>query len=391
MNYAGQLVFSSIVLGLGIGFISLMIHLKQPAEQEPQNDFLPQVQSFETKAFTSAVPISSQGTVRAFRETEISAEVDGQILSLSDSFLSGHFVKKGETLITIDPEPYQLALNAAKTQLAQAELGLAQEQARADQAKADWLSLDRAIEDASDLVLRKPQIELAQTNIAAAQAQIRLAERRLERCIIKAPYDGFIESTKAGVGQFIRGGSILGRMIDSSKVEIALPVLNQDMAFLQLPKDHNTSNIVTITGNIGQQVHQWEAKLTRLVPRIGERNQQFICIAEVEKPFDGQLPLLPNLFIEARITGITPKGVIEIPRDAVHEGDYVWVIDQEHKISRKDVQITRYNNQALAINYPGETVLIGKGLDVGELICVTRLPVMSIDMKVDPVKNSTDE
>ena len=381
-SYVAQIIFSLVVLGAGIGFIWLMIVFKPSAEKTEAQVFLPQVYVATAAACEKPIPISSQGTIRAYRETSISAEVDGQVLKLSDNFLAGRFVKQGEVLIEIDPEPYQLALDSAKTQLAQAQLQLAQEQALADQAQADWQSLGRNIKEANDLALRKPQIALANSNIDAAQAQIRLAERRLERCTITAPYDGYIEASNIGVGEVIRSGTALGHMLDSSKVEISLPILNQDMAFIQLPQHQQIGSPVSISSKIGQELHRWHGTLVRLVPRVAGKNQQFVCIAEIEQPFSGSVPLLPDLFTEADITGNSIEGLFEIPRDAVHDGHIAWVVTDKNTLRRQDITIVRYNKQALTIDYPSETVLVSSGLQTGDRVCITRLPVMSPDMEV---------
>lgn len=381
-RYLPQIIFSLLVLCAGLGFIFLMLVFKPSAEKTQAQHYLPQVYIATAALCEKPIPISSQGTIRAYRETNISAEVDGQVIALSDNFLAGRFVKRGEVLITIDPEPYQLALDSAKTQLAQAQLQLAQEQALAEQAQADWQSLGRKLTEANELALRKPQIALAQSSIEAAQAQIRLAERRLERCIITAPYDGFIESSNIGVGEVIRSGSALGHILDSSKVEISLPILNQDMAFIQLPQHQDIGSPVSISSKIGQELHRWHGTLVRLIPRVAGKNQQFVCIAEIESPFSGSVPLLPDLFTEAEITGHTVEGLFEIPRDAIHEGHTAWIVENNNRLRPQEINIVRYNKHALTIDYPGETVLVSNGLQAGDRVCITRLPVMSPGMEV---------
>ncbi len=381
-NHIGQASFSIIILSIGLLIIYLFDVFKADAPKKNNELLIPQVLAHDCELFTKPVQVDSQGSIRAFRETDISSEVDGRVVTLSDSFLSGRLVKKDTILIEIDPEPYQLALNAAEAQIAQAQLNLAQEQARADQAKKDWLSVGRNLADASDLALRKPQIDLAKASIKAAQADLDLAKRRLRQCTIKAPFDGYIERTNIGVGQVVRAGSMLGHIIDSRKVEVTLPILNQDMAFLELPNEKSIPSNVVIEANVGQTQHKWKAKLTRIIPRIGARNQQFICVAEIEEPFAGSIPLLPDLFIKAQVDGIIPQSVIEIPRDCIHEGNYVWLLTDKSTLQRQDVNIIRYNKQAADIDYNGETVLINQGLHPGDRICVTRLPVMANNLNV---------
>lgn len=385
MKHLPQIIFTLLMLCIGILAICLFVFFKPEAETRDSDIILPQVHQHQCRPFTEAVIVGSQGSVGAYRSSNISAEVDGNILSLSEHFLSGRRVSGGDVLISIDPEPYQLALKAAEAQIAQAKLNLAQEQALADQARADWLDLDRDLVDASELVLRKPQIALAQAAIQAAEAEARLAQRRLSKCQITAPFDGIIETASAGRGQFVRAGTSLGTLIDSHKVEVALPILNQDLAFVELPVGENTGSPVRIETQIGQQRYTWTGRITRLIPRIGARNQQMICIAEIEKPFDGSMPLLPDLFVQAGISGIVPQDTVEIPRAAVHGGSYVWLINDSNQLQRRDISISRYNKQALQIAHDGETVLVNQGLQADDRVCVTRLTVMSDKLQVHPI------
>ncbi len=382
MKHPIQILFSLAVLCIGAGTTALLIHFKPEAPQREQNITIPTVQAHRCSSFDQSIHIPSQGSVRAFRESDLSAEIDGSILSLSNKFLSGMFVKQGDVLIEIDPEPYQLALVAAQTRLAEAKLNLLQEQARAVQARNDWQSVGRDLKDASALALRQPQITLAEARVQAATSDIQLAQRKHNQCTITAPFDGYIERTQVGVGQSVRAGTTLGHIIDSQRVEIALPILNQDMNFLLLPKQGHSSE-VHIQANIGQQIHRWSAQLTRVVPRIGERNQQFICIAEVLNPFDNAMPLLPDLFISATIVGKTPVQCVEIPRDCIHQGNYVWIINKDARLEKRSVNIIRYHKTASSFDYDNETVLVAQSLEAGESICLTRLPVMAENMHVN--------
>lgn len=331
-----QFLFSFLILAIGAGLIVAFKAFKPEAPKKENETLIPQVVVHQCDTYNKPVQIDSQGSIRAFRESDISSEVDGRVLSLSDDFLAGRLVTKGTALIHIDPEPYQLALNAAEAQIAQAKLNLAQEQARADQAQKDWISVGKDLSKASELAMRKPQIELAMASIKAAQAEVDLAKRRLKQCTITAPFTGYIEKTAIGVGHVVRAGTMLGHIIDSSKAEVTLPILNQDMAFLHLPKGDSIPAKVSIEANVGQMQHKWSARLTRVIPRVGARNQQFICVAEIDDPFTGSVPLLPDLFVNAYVEGIIPDGVVEIPRDCIHEGNYVWLVTDKSTLQRQD-------------------------------------------------------
>src|SRR5271167_330583 len=56
------------------------------------------------------------GNVNAFNTVTVRSRVDGQIVKIN--FTEGQFVKAGDSLIEIDPRPYQVQLEQAEGQLA---------------------------------------------------------------------------------------------------------------------------------------------------------------------------------------------------------------------------------------------------------------------------------
>src|SRR6266446_511264 len=80
------------------------------------------------KVITKDVPVylDEIGTCAAYETVQVQAQVSGQILARH--FQDGSDVKKGDLLFTIDPRPYQAALDQAQGQLAQAKSKLVLDQ-----------------------------------------------------------------------------------------------------------------------------------------------------------------------------------------------------------------------------------------------------------------------
>src|SRR5437870_10392385 len=66
------------------------------------------------------------GTCAAYETVQVQAQVSGQIIARN--FQDGADVKKGDLLFTIDPRPYQAALEQAQGQLGQAQSKLVLDQ-----------------------------------------------------------------------------------------------------------------------------------------------------------------------------------------------------------------------------------------------------------------------
>ena len=105
--------------------------------------------------------ISSQGTVGPRTQTNLMAEASGQIIEVSEAFVSGGFFNTGDVLVRIDPRNYQSAVKKSRASVAKAETLLAKESALGGYAKEDYnrlLKLKPGTGPASALTLRKPQL-----------------------------------------------------------------------------------------------------------------------------------------------------------------------------------------------------------------------------------------
>ena len=74
------------------------------------------VQTVTVQQKTVPVFLTALGTVTAYNSVTINTRVSGQLLQVN--FTEGQAVRKGQLLLTIDPRPYQAALDQAAGQLA---------------------------------------------------------------------------------------------------------------------------------------------------------------------------------------------------------------------------------------------------------------------------------
>ena len=156
--------------------------------------------------------VASQGSVAPRTETTLIAEASGQIIEVSNAFVGGGFFAKGDVLIRIDPRNYSAAVKRAKANVARAATQLATESAMAGYARDDWKRLREVspgVAPASDLTLRKPQLQEALASLQSAEADLEKAEGDLDRTVIRAPYNGIVRQKIADIGQYVNTGSQL--------------------------------------------------------------------------------------------------------------------------------------------------------------------------------------
>ena len=174
-----------VIIG-GCGFLAwwFISHRPQPQTMEMPPPVV-RVEATALKKTSFPVKVRSQGTVQPRTQSSLLPEVSAKVIEVSPSFRPGGFFDTGEVLLRLDPVDYETAVVIAKATLAQAEVTLAEEKTKAEQARANWRTLGKSGEP-SALALRLPQVAKAEADVASAAAQIAKAERDLERTIIRA-------------------------------------------------------------------------------------------------------------------------------------------------------------------------------------------------------------
>ncbi len=360
-----------------------MLNRPVPGKKEP-TAILPVVEILEVRTESLTLEAESQGTVQPRTETLLLAEVSGRIEFVSNAFFAGGYFKKGDPLVEIESVDYQANLSNAKSRFAEARLAYEQEKALADQAREDWESFGRG--EATDLALRKPQLERAAAMMESAKASVQIAERDLARTIVRAPYDGRIREKYADVGQVVGARqSQLARIYSTDTVEIRLPLALDQLSFLELPETYsnyarvNSKPKVTLSADYGGETHEWTGVLDRTEGAIDARTRLSYVVAQVERPYEKSVhndrpPLKVGLFVEAIIEGRQINRAFRIPRRALHEGDIVYVIDKESRIVIKEVSVLQKG---------ADTVIVTDGLSDGDRLCLTQLEYVVMGMQVE--------
>ena len=171
--------------------IALILFALRPAPQQSEivpHTLIIDVAVAEKQPLT--INVQSQGTVQPHTETNLVAEVSGQVMRVSPNFENGGLVDKGEILLAIDDRNYRAELKRAEASVATAHSNLVQEKGRAAVAKEDLRKYPRkhVSEEAKALSLRLPQLNEAKARLNSALADRRQAGINLARTQIRAPY-----------------------------------------------------------------------------------------------------------------------------------------------------------------------------------------------------------
>ncbi|MGO2012115.1 MAG: efflux RND transporter periplasmic adaptor subunit [Pseudoalteromonas sp.] len=335
------------------------------------------------------VMIDSFGTVKPRTQSALASQASGQIIEVSEQFREGGFFKKGDVLLQLDDRDHRAEVKAAQAALLTAKQGLQEEQARGRQAIVDWERLGNG-EQASNLVLREPQLAAAQAEVLSAQALLEKAELDLERTKIVAPYAGRVLSRSVDLGQVVTDNTELAIIYAVDSVEIRLPIKNKDLPFMNLPEqyrdataDNNGSLVEFSSDLVGEQ--KWLGKIIRTEGAIDEGAQQLYVVAQINDPYKAtdtnQYPIKIGQYIKAKITAKRVENALIIPNSAIYQGTYVYIVEQGI-LKRKNVKLA-WQNAAQGI--------VAEGLAANDKLVLTPLGQVSSGTKVKVLGESDSE
>lgn len=371
MTRKTKIILPIVILAAGVAVFFALMSMKKPPEEKEQVDNTPIVAVEEISVAPLTLEVGSYGVVKPKYETELVAQVSGQIVSLSPVFVRGGFVKEGQLLARIDPSDYQAALIDAEANLASAKASLKEEVARGKVAEDEWSRISNA--SPTELSLRKPQLAQEQARVKAAEASVLRAKRNLERTYIKAPYDAMIEERTVGLGSFVGTGSRLGKVLGTEVAEVRLPVADNQLQFLV---DRGADASVKLIGTFAGEEQSWTANIARSEGVVDDKSRMSYLVAEVKDPYmlngeTAQTPLRFGSYVNAQIIGKQLAKAASVPRHLINK-DKVAILNSESKLQFVHVDIVRQD---------GANVIISNGLSTGD-----KLIVSALDYPVDGMK-----
>jgi RND family efflux transporter MFP subunit len=361
-----------------------MLWLSPAVEREAPERNAPLVRVQRVSRAPLNFVVSGHGTVVPRTETDLVAQVAGEIVWVAPDLASGGFFAKDEPLLRIEPLDYEAALESARAGLARS---------RSEDARARK-ELDRQRRLANQSIAAESRIDDAENAFAVAAASLREAQavltrarRDLERTEIRAPYDGRVREENVDVGQFVNRGAPLATVYAVDFAEVRLPIPDRELSFLDLPlgfqqEQGRQGPLVELHAEFAGSHHTWQGRVVRTEGQIDPRSRTVNVVVRVDDPYgresqDESVPLAVGLFVEAEIHGREVADAVVLPRRALREADRVLVVDDESRLRFRQVDVLRVQR---------DEVVIGGGLEVGERVCVSLLmaPVDGMIVRVVP-------
>jgi RND family efflux transporter MFP subunit len=311
--------------------------------------------------------VTGTGVVEADQAVSLMPEVSGRIVWLADNLRSGKRIDAGQALARIDARDYRAALLAEQARLKQAQVELALEQERQSHSQRQWELLgDGRDSTQAELALRKPQLALAEANVASAQASVERAERNVRRTNLTVPFNAIVLDESLDLGQTV-GGSPVATLAGSDRfrVPVSLPV--DQLGMLEIPSyNAEQGGLARITQQLPSTPAARTGRVLGLQGQLDARTRTAIVLVGIDNPLQPEgdaPPLLPGAFVDVKLTGRSMEGRFALPRQALAEGDQVWLV-RDGKLARQAVEV---------VFQAAEVVFVDGGLAAGDQVVTSRV------------------
>ncbi len=241
------------------------------------------------------------GSLRANETVMLRSEVAGRIDRIG--FTDGARVRRGQVLVGLDA-----SIAAAEVEQARAELALAQ------------ANFERTSELAQRNFVSASARDQSAANLKIQEARVRLAEARLSKSEIRAPFDGVTGLRNVSVGDFVKDGADLAVLEDLStmKVDLRMPERYFGRIRPGMPVQLSVDSMPGKT---------FTAKVRAIDAQIDANGRSLLARGTLSNP-DGALRT--GMFARARVVLRENPEALTIPEEAIiaqGNDSFVWKVD----------------------------------------------------------------
>jgi multidrug efflux system membrane fusion protein len=338
------------------------------------------------KVQTKSVPVTipAVGTAEALATVQIRAQVTGQLSAVS--FAEGQEVKKGQLLFTLDPRPFEAALQQAQAVLARDTATAT----NAEQQHARYEDLyKRGLIPRDQYETQNASSQSLQATLAADRAAVDNATLNLNYTRIVAPMTGRTGALGVHTGDLVRANdatplvvinqvspiyvtfAVPGRYLGQIRqFQARQPLVVQARGQAPIAPGAQAPAPVTPQPGLAQQVAPGQGATMPAQPGLIENGRVTFIDNSVDATTgtiklkatfqNSDQGLWPGLFVQVTLNLTEEAGSIVVPATAVQpsaSGQYVYVVKSDRTAEVRPVTVARQF---------GEEMIIARGLSDGE-------------------------
>lgn len=418
------------VLGLGVLAFWLLGRGDRGPQKVPDTEAARRVRVIAAPTLEVVPRAIGFGVVRPGRVWNAVPEVGGRIVEKDPRLRAGNIIPKDTLLVRIDRSDYDLEVAQAQSQIRSIEVQIEQLDVRRQTMQASLAIEERSLklveaefervrklvereslaasnldkeernvltqsarvqEIRNNLQLVAPELKVLEVQRGIEQTRFAKAKLNVERTVIRAPFDCRLGAVDVERDQVVQKGQQLfsADSIATSEVTAQFPMMGIAQVFPagDAPIDATSDGINALLSmglsakvrlDTGPNTVLWDAKVTR-VEGIDAQTRTVGVVVAVEGSYRAvrpgtRPPLVRGMYVEVVMRGRPRKGLVVVPRSALHSG-HVYVVGEDKRLRTRPVTI--------AFVQAGFAV-VSAGLAGGESIVLSDVYPAVSGMLLDP-------
>ncbi|HWN76044.1 MAG TPA: MdtA/MuxA family multidrug efflux RND transporter periplasmic adaptor subunit [Candidatus Udaeobacter sp.] len=319
--------------------------------------------------------LNGLGNVTAFNTVTVRSRVDGQIVKIN--FTEGQYVKEGDSLVEIDPRPYQVQLEQAQGQLAKDQAQLRDVQVDYERFK---LLFQEGVIPKQQLDTQQAQVGTFEGAIKADNATIDNAKLLITYSHITAPISGRVGLRLVDIGNMVHATDTNGLLVITQLQPIA--------TLFSLPQDQLPQVMARMKKGAPISVEAYDRDNTTKLATgklltIDNQIDTTTGTYKLKAVFDNaRNELFPNQFVNVHLLVDTKKSVVLVPTTAIlrgPQGTYVFAVGSDNKVKIHIVSLAETN---------GNITGVASGLNAGDVVVTDGQDKLQEGSKVEPRQSS---
>jgi len=274
----------------------------------------------------------------------------------------GDYVKKGETLCTLDKTEITILFQQAKIQLQQSKLDFKNEERNYKRNKD--LSKNKLI-SVEELQAAEAAFTKAKLNQENKQEDFKNLQLQLGYTNVTSPVDGYITARLVEIGDRVNSNQHIYTVEDFDPLLVVVYVPSADA--IDLKKGMSANVVSEIIPNT-----VFHGKIKIINPRIDINSGTVKVVVEVK---DGNHKLKPGMFVETRIVKGKKENIIVIPRKSISfkQGKNYVFVNKKGIVEQRTIETGLSEDDRIEITH---------GLSAGESLVVVGIENLKDKSKI---------
>ncbi|WP_133127882.1 efflux RND transporter periplasmic adaptor subunit [Legionella nagasakiensis] len=326
--------------------------------------------------------ITETGNTVAYNSVNLVARVEGYLNKIS--FIDGTFVKKGQELFVIEPEPYLEKLKEAQASVAAQKANLAYNKAEYARQQQMYKENATSLNSVEKWLAKREESE---ADVAKAEANAENANITYSYTHVLAPFDGRIGRHLVDAGNLVGNGKAtdLATIEQIDPIYVYFNVNELDLIKIRTAaraRGFKPSDISKVPVYVGMQnetgfPHEGRLDFVNTGLNASTGTMEFRAVLP-----NKNYTLVPGLFVQIRVALSKPSPKLTVPDTAIQSdqiGPYLLVVDKNNVVVLKRVEIGSLEQGMRAVL---------KGLDAQDNVIVSGLQNATPGNPVTPQSSS---